>query len=47
MIKYSTEFESIFSGTCMHCYIELVNKPIHFTECINTPIGENILEQQN
>ena len=28
------KFESIFSGTCVHCYTNLVNKPVYFTKCI-------------
>ena len=36
---YKIEFDS---GECLHCYAGLVNKPMHYTECIYTSIGGDI-----
>ena len=47
LMMYKIEFDSIFNGTCVHCYTGLVNKPMHLTECITPFIDGYIFENSS
>ena len=44
-MMYEIEFESIFSGACVHRNAGLINNTSAFTECIKICIGGDIFEQ--